>query len=86
MKVIHAPQLLGRVVDRDPLHDRGKSFVTPDLAQNFPRQEFRLVAGNFQQRVGSVTRVRIREAYFKVVEEAFQRNEAMKARYEQEWG
>jgi len=81
VKVIHVLQLLGRVVDCNPLNNRGEGFITPDPAQNFPRQRHCLVGSHFQQRVGSVARVRIRETYLKVIEEAFQRDEAMETRY-----
>jgi len=82
VKIIHVLQLLGRVVDCDPPDNRGEGFITPDPAQHFPRQRLCLVASHFQQRVGGVTRVRIREAYLKVVEEALQRDEAMETGYE----
>lgn len=82
VKPIHALQFVGRIVDCDPLNNRGESFVPPDPPQHLPRQRHCLVASNFQQGVGGVVCVRVREAYFKVAEEALQRDKAMKVRYE----
>ena len=82
VKVVHVLRFLGRIVDRDPLHNGSEGFVMPDSAQHFPRQRHRLVASSFQQRLGGVTRGRVREAYFKVTKEVLQRNETMKARHQ----